>query len=182
MVDPGESQTRHLPDGSSVKFHVRTDDPRIARIFAADLSRRLRKARRLFTRADTNRSLADYASYVQLDPDEGRSTQVHDLPTGEVTVIIDANGRAAHGYLHYLVQGAAPYTEVLDIDPYWACLLPAPCLGIGVLFSLSANPTLGVPFVGPSGIVAAYVGLYWLSLRGHPLSLTRTPLPANRFR
>lgn len=181
MADHGEQRTEHLPDGSTVRFQVRTAEPTAASIFAADLSRRLRKARRPLTRADVDRSLAAYASYAPGPGGDCRSTQTHDLPTGEVTVDIDATGRSVHGYLRYLVRGAVAYAEVLDIEPGRAGTISLLCVGAGALLFAVGQPFLAVPFVGAAGIIGAYVGLYWLSALGHPLSLSRTPLPVGRF-
>lgn len=171
--------TEYLPDGSAVNATVRTDDPAVAAIFEADLRRRLRQAGRLLTRADAERSLAAYRSFAPGDGDHA-STDVLDLPDGEVTVSIEATGPASHGYLRYLARSAADYTHVLDVEPRRAGLLAALLLGIGGLLVGVGAGFLAAPFFGAGGIIAAYVGLYWLSARGVAISLSRTPRPTSR--
>lgn len=180
MSTDASRETAYLPDGSAVRATVRSDDPAVAAIFEADLRRRLRHAEGWLARADAERSLAAYRSFAP-GGDGHASTDTHALPGGEVTIAIDAAGRASHGYLRYLGRGAVAYARVLDIEPIRAGLLAAVLLGIGGLVVAVGPSLLAAPFFGAGGVIAAYVALYWLSARGIAISLSRSPRPGGRY-
>ncbi len=174
-----EPATDHLPDGSAISYEVHTDDPAVAAVFAADLQGRLRQARRTLISAMGDRAVARFAANVPATEEACRSTETYRLPTGEATVTIDANGRAAHGYLRYLVDGAVAYTDVIDVDAGPAAAIGGLLLTIGVGLAVLVHPFVGAPFVGAAGVMLASVALYLLSVNGHPVSLSRVPTPTD---
>lgn len=176
MATESAHHTEHLPDGSAVRYRVRAADPTTAAIFEAALRARLRTARRVFAKRDLDRRLAGYATAA--GGADGHSTRTHDLPSGTVTVAIEADGRGRQGYLRHLVGGAVAYTHVMDIEVGRATVLAGLLLGTAVLLFGAGQPHVGAPFLGAGGMVGAYVGLYGLSALGYPVHLSKPPRPS----
>lgn len=182
MSTEADQHTHYLPDGSVVTLTVRTTNPAIATIFTTEVAGRLRKASRLFTRADHDRTLSAYRGFAPGGGDEHESTDELDLPSGRVTVSIEASDRSSHGYLRYAVRGAVSYTHVLDVDVGRASLIAGSLLGVGILLGAVGHPFASAPLFGAGGVMALYVAVHWLTARGVPISLSRPPGPTRPYR
>ncbi|MFB6207274.1 MAG: hypothetical protein ABEJ05_12190 [Haloglomus sp.] len=174
------AQTRQdsylLADGSEIEFTIRTDRPSIARIFTADIGKRMRDVQLVDTENDT--SLAAFRSAVpEKRTDDRRSTTTHSLPAGDVTISIDASGKAVHGYLYHLATAAVAYTHTVDIHVEKASLLAVALLGSALALFAAGRGLLGLPLVAAGVPIFLHVIVYCLSARGFVPSLSRTPRP-----
>lgn len=164
--------TDQFADGSEIELALRTGDPAIRRIFTADLTRRLRSARR---------SLVDEVPFAFGAPGgtgrERRSTTTHPLPDGEVTVSIDASGTGSHAYLHTLVQGAVSYTRAVHVDVGRASLLALVLFGGGLALAALGPGVLSVPLFAAGVVVGLHVLVYRLSALGIVPAFSRIPEP-----
>jgi hypothetical protein len=173
MAERGDRQTHQLTDGSEIECIVRTSDSTVARIFEADLTRRMRSAQHLLGDTPPKR----FRAFAAGRRTTHRSTTTHALPDGEVTVTIDASGTSSHEYLRSLVNGAVAYTDTLHTDVERAGALALLLAGCALALVAFGPAVLSVPFFGVAGVFALHLLLYWLSARGLAPSVSKVPGP-----
>lgn len=178
MTSQPKRESYYFPDGSEIELTVRTDDLSVYRIFRTDIVKRMRHIRA--ASAETDTTLAAFRSSVPRDRmDDCRSTTTHALPAGEVIVSIDASGKGMHGYLYYLVRAAVAYTHSVNLEPAKAGLLATPLLATGIALGALGQWYLSIPLFGVGGTILLHLLVYGLSASGVPVSLSRTPKPAD---
>lgn len=177
---PGtDRRADQLADGSELEYTIRTDDPAVYHLFTADLGRRLRSAQVHVPAAGSDRRFARFRPFAQ-GSGTGRSSTTYGLPSGEVTVSIDASGPGSHGYLRYHVESAVAYTRMLDVDVGRASLLASALIGLATALLALGQPFLAAPAFGAGAAIAGPVGLNRLAAWGRPVSVSRWDVPTPR--
>lgn len=172
-----EQRADHLADGTEVEYTIRTEDPAVYHLFTAELERRLRSLQVHVPASGSDRTFARYRALAP-DPGADRSATTYQLPSGEVTVSIDASGAGCHGYLRYHVESAVAYTRALDVEVGLGSAIAVGLLGLAVLLFVAGQPFLAAPAVGVGTAIGAPVGVNRLAARGHPISISRWDVPA----
>lgn len=182
MATYSDTGSTTFPDGSTVEWTLKTPDSAIRTIVTTTLSKRLRRAQTLFPIAESGSSMGHYTSFAPGDQsDTHESTRTYALPDGELAVRIDANGKRAHGYLHYLVKETVAYVRVLDVDVPKAAAIATVLVGSGLVLAVLGPLVLALAAVAPGAVIALYAVVYSLAARGVPVGVfAPRPLPTDR--
>lgn len=172
-----EQGADHLADGTELEYTIRTEDPAVYHLFTAELGRRLRSLQVNVPATASDRTFARYRAFA---PDSGadRSSTTYQLPSGEVTVSIDASGPGCHGYLRYHVESAVAYTRALDVEVGRGSAIALGLLGLAAFLLVAGQPFLAAPAAGGAVAFGVPVGVNRLAARGHPISISRWDVPA----
>jgi len=184
MATYSDTGTTTFPDGSTVEWTLQTPDSTVGRIVTTTLSKRLRRAQTLFPITESGPSMRHYTSFAPGDQsDAHESTRTYALPDGELSVRIDASGKRAHGYLHYLVKETVAYVRVLEVDVPKAAVIATVLVGSGLVLVALGQFVLALVGVAPGAVIALYAAIYYLAARGVSVGVFEPrPLPTDRRR